>query len=135
MAVATCAHTSYLDKHGRPRSPPDLFGHRLIGLDKDRDYIAGAKALGWKLTRESFAYRCDDHAVLWEMAKAGLGIGFAQKSLVEEAPGMEIILQELPLPPLELWLTTHRALRTNARIRKVFDCLDMLFKDYLEKFT
>lgn len=132
VATVTCAHQSYLDRYGTPHKPQDLFGHTMLGLDHDRDIIEGAKQIGWKLAREDFAFRCDNHSVVWEMTKAGLGISFAQKLMVRDTPGMQAILPDLPVPGMELWLTTHRALRTNARIRKVFDILSVLCKDYLD---
>jgi hypothetical protein len=46
-------------------------------------------------------------------------------------PDLEQILPELPIPPLEFWLTAHAELKTSARVRRVYDFLaDALQQQY-----
>ena len=82
-----------------------------------------ARKLGFPLTREQFPLRSDDQTHLWELLKAGLGIGFAQKNLVLKTQGLVILPVELAIPPLPVWLTTHRELFTSHRIRAIYDAL------------
>ena len=44
---------------------------------------------------------------------------------------MRAILPMLRLPPLEVWLTTHRELFTSRRIRAIYDRLDEGLLSYL----
>ena len=67
--------------------------------------------------------RTDSQTAMWELIKAGLGIGFAQLPLVAATPGMVPLLPGLAFPPLEVWLTTHRELFTSRRIRAIYDAL------------
>src|ERR1700712_686927 len=92
LAIVATAHASYLDAHGTPQTPDDLRGHVLIGMDRSDLIIAGAKAIGFDLKRSDFALRTDSQTVSWELLRAGLGIGFAQQGLVEDTPGMRVLL-------------------------------------------
>ena len=123
LPVVACAHEAYLGRRGEPVEIAELLGHDLIGLDRSETLIEGAKRIGYPLKREDFALRTDNQPLAWELMKAGLGIGFAQISLIKDTPGMRAILPQLKIPHLEVWLTTHRDLFVNARIRAVYDHL------------
>ncbi|MEO1920092.1 MAG: hypothetical protein ABGW81_10395 [Paracoccaceae bacterium] len=70
-----------------------------------------------------FKIRCDQQVVHWELVRAGCGIGFTQESVGRADSGMVQVMPELELPRVPVWLTAPEALRTNPRIRKVFDML------------
>lgn len=132
MPIRACAHRSYLARRGTPQTPEEMRGHDLIGFDKSEDIIRVAKAMGHDLRREDFVYRTDSQTLIWEMVKAGLGISFAQGQLIELTPGIEAILPEMHIPPLEVWMVTHRELTTARRIRVVYDLLGELMKGYID---
>lgn len=123
LPIRCCAHESYLARRGTPQELSDLYEHDLIGLDRSDLIIQGARLNGFALTRDNFVLRSDMQTHLWELVKAGLGISFAQASLIDQAPGMRAILPQLQVPPLEVWLTTHRELFTSRRIRVIYDRL------------
>ena len=123
LPIVPAAHQSYLDRRGMPQGIPDLYSHDLIGLDRSDLIIVHAQKIGLPLRREHFTIRSDDQTQLWELMKAGLGIGFAQSSLVRRTPGMVALPLDLAIPPLEVWLTTHRELFTSHRIRAIYDAL------------
>ncbi len=129
--VAT-AHRSYLDRRGTPTRLTDLFAHDLIGLDKSNLLIAGARQMGFELNRSQFLLRTDSQTNIWELAKAGLGITFAQSMLVNRTQGMVTVLPELKPPSLEVWLCTHRELFVSRRIRAIYDRLGEGITDYLQ---
>jgi len=123
LPIVPAAHQDYLARRGNPSTIPDLFGHDMIGMDRSDAIVAHARKLGIPLTRESFVLRSDEQTHMWELIKAGLGIGFAQASLVRTTPGMVALPLDLAIPPLEVWLTTHRELFTSHRIRAIYDAL------------
>ena len=123
LPIVCCAHSFYLDRRGRPQKLADLFDHDLIGLDRSDLIIAGGRANGLELSRSDFVLRTDSQTLGWELIKAGLGVGFAQDNLVRRTPGIETILPEIRVPPLEVWLTTHRELFTSRRIRAIYDAI------------
>lgn len=130
LPLVCCAHKSYLDRHGRPEALADLLGHDLIGLDRSDLIIAGARANGLEVSRSDFVLRSDSQTLGWELIKAGLGIGFAQENLVRRTKGMQALLPEIRIPPLEVWLTAHRELFTSRRIRAIYDALSEALSAY-----
>lgn len=129
-AITCCAHESYLAEHGTLHDAKELYEHDLVGFDRSDLFISGARNLGYTLTRDQFKLRTDSQTAMWELLKAGLGVGFAQSVLVANAPGMRALLPGFGVPPLEVWLTTHRELFTSRRIRVIYDRLGELLADY-----
>ncbi len=123
LPIVPIAHQSYLDRRGTPRVIEDLWNHDLIGFDRSDAIIAHAQNLGFPLKRENFVVRSDNQAHLWELIRAGLGIGFGQRQLVARTPGLVEIHVDLSIPSLPVWLTTHRELFTSHRIRAIYDAL------------
>jgi DNA-binding transcriptional LysR family regulator len=117
------AHESYLARRGTPRAIEELYDHDMIGMDRSDAIIAHAQKLGLSLRREHFLLRSDEQTQMWELIRAGLGIGFAQANLVATTPGMVALPLDLRIPPLQVWLTTHRELFTSHRIRAIYDAL------------
>lgn len=129
--VVACAHEDYLARRGVPGDIEALADHDLVGFDRSDVLIAVARQLGHSLRREDFAFRCDSQSAVWELLRAGLGIGFAQRPIIGRTPGMKAIALPLAIPPLEIWLTSHRELQTARRIRVVYDRLGTLLTDWL----
>jgi DNA-binding transcriptional LysR family regulator len=123
-ALGVYATQSYLDKHGTPQSLEMLFGHSLIGYDRDDRIIQGMRDMGWPATRDMFAVRCDDQNTYWELMRAGCGIGFTQRLLADREPNMVRLFPELPLEPLPIWLAAPEAMRSTPRIKRVWALLE-----------
>ena len=133
LPIVAAAHASYLGTHGTPVSPDDLTRHTLIGMDRSDLILTAAKQLGFGLRRSDFALRTDSQTGGWELLKAGLGIGFAQLGLVNDTPGMRALLPMIRIPPLEVWLTTHRELFLSPRIRAIYDRLATGLSGYIAR--
>lgn len=123
LPLVACAAASYLERRGWPREPFDLLEHDVLGFDRDDLIIRGFAQMGVEVDRHAFRFRTDNQIVLFEAMRAGMGIGFAQRRLVEEDPLLEMLLPDLPLPTLPMWLAMHRDVRTSPRIRRVADFL------------
>ncbi|MEO7886593.1 MAG: LysR family transcriptional regulator [Polaromonas sp.] len=117
------AHRDYLRRRGTPKKPEDLVHHELIGHDRDDAVIKGFAAFGVKMTKESFAFRCDDMIAYWQAVRAGLGIGFVADYVAAADKDVVAVLPMLKIPPMPIWLTVHREIRTSVRIRAVYDFL------------
>jgi DNA-binding transcriptional LysR family regulator len=133
IAIVCCAHESYLARRGTPQHIGDLAIHDLIGFDRSDQIILAARALDYGLTRDHFRLRTDSQSEMWELLRAGLGVGFAQEGIVRDTPGMRRILPGIAVPGLEVWLTTHRELFTSHRIRAIYDALAAALVDYLRR--
>lgn len=131
LEIIPAAHADYLARRGTPRELSELNGHDLIGFDRSNVIETHARGLGIALTRDSFQLRSDSQTHLWALMVAGLGIGFGQAKLVASTPGMVALPIDLKIPPLDVWLTTHRELFTSHRIRAIYDALAEGLETYI----
>lgn len=120
------AHPSYLQRFGGRLTPERLAEADFFGFENTGLMVQGLQALGVPVTLESFPVISDDHLVQWNLAKQGLGICFVMEEVGDADPEMVQVLPELPGLPIQMWLVTHRELRTSRRIRLVFDALGEL---------
>jgi DNA-binding transcriptional LysR family regulator len=123
ITLGAYAHRDYLRRRGTPRRPQDLMTHELVGNDRIEDILKGFAAFGLPATREHFAFRSDDLVAYWEAVRAGLGVGFVADYLAATDPQLTALLPMLKIPPLPIWLTVHREIRSSPRIRAVYDFL------------
>lgn len=123
VTLGVYASRSYLRRRGTPRQVADLLGHELVGYDRDETLLRGFAAFGYPVPRETFAFRSDDLIAYWEAVRAGLGVGFLADYLARTDTELVALLPMLKIPPLPIWLTVHREIRTSPRIRAVYDFL------------
>lgn len=123
VAIGTYAHREYLRQRGTPRVPTDLFAHDLVGNDRNTDILRGFATMGYPLKREDFAVRTDDLNAYQAAVGAGLGVGFLARYVARQNPDLVPLLPLLAIPSLPMWLAVHREIRSNPRIRQVWDFL------------
>lgn len=133
IPITACAHESYVERRGRPKTTDDLLSHDLIGFDRSDLLTRTARAMGFELQRSDFRLRTDSQTNAFELVRAGLGVGFAQAGLVADTPGLVLLLPDLRPPPLEVWLATHRELFTSRRVRAMYDALSEGLLRYLAR--
>ncbi|MDE0588326.1 LysR family transcriptional regulator [Halocynthiibacter sp. C4] len=117
------AATSYFDRVGRPKLARDLGEHRFVGSSDFTRIITMLKERGVDTKPESFVTYTDSGSAMWEMVRAGIGIALLPEALGEVEPQVEKALPDFPSFSFPVWLVTHRELKTNRRIRLVFDAL------------
>ena len=122
LDVGAYAHENYLRRRGVPETLADLRQHDLIGFDQGDLIIRWFEKAGVAIGRDAFAIRSDDHLVLWEALRAGLGIGFAATWLGDRETAVRRILPDV-ISAIPVWLTVHREIRSSARIRAVYNFL------------
>lgn len=132
MKVGIFASRDYVERCGLPQNMEQFLTHDFVGYNGDDAIIAGMREMGIKVDRHFFKTRCDQQVVHWELARAGCGIGFSQGIVGRQDPNMVQVLPELPMPSLPIWLTAPEALRTNPRIRRVFDLLADALSDMVD---
>ncbi|MEM7433660.1 MAG: LysR family transcriptional regulator [Myxococcota bacterium] len=123
IGVGAYAAESYIARHGCPIEPEDLLEHDVVGYDRDDTTIRGFRMAGVEVTRRFFPVRTDDQVLAWHLVVAGYGIGFMQVQIGDAEPKVRRVLPDLSLPTLPMWLTAHSELKTNRRIRRVYDFL------------
>lgn len=117
------AAKSYLNRVGIPKTISDLKDADFVTIGDVHAFIKGLKQLGVELTEKNFPVQSSSHIVHWELVKQGLGIGIAPLDIGSYEPLVERVLPGFKLMSFPIWLTSHRELRTNKRIRLVFDFL------------
>ena len=124
VGVGAYAHRNYLSRRSPIRKPADLLQHDLIGSDSDTTILQGFQAMGYTVGTEAFALRTDDLLVQWQAVRAGLGIGFLANYMARtDADVLRVLPGLIEVPDLPMWLAVHREIRTNQRIRAVYDFL------------
>ncbi len=123
LSLGIYAAHDYLKRRGRPTRMEDLMHHDVIGYDRSDQILRGFAEAGFPVDRHFFAVRCDDQVAYWHLVVAGAGIGFSQTGIGDAEPRVERVLREFPIPDLPVWLAAHEQLRTNPRVRRVFDFL------------
>ncbi len=125
VAAQLLAARSYLSRFAaHPPTLKDLASADFIGVGTDDEgLLAAYHEMGLPLDASNFPYGSQSAIVCWEMLRAGLGMSLFPLSLTEVDP--EVVPAVPTLPPVffPTWLTTHRELHTNRRIRIVFDLL------------
>lgn len=123
LQLGVYAAHAYLARSGSPTEIGDLLAHDVVGYDRADEIVHGFAAAGVVVDRHFFSVRCDDQVAYWHLVVAGAGIGFSQVRVGDAEPLVRRLLPEFAIPPLPVWLTAHAGLRTNPRVRRVFDFL------------
>lgn len=113
----------YIASLGKVSSLADLTRANFIGFDRSSEFIDVLSEYGLSLTQSNFSIVCQHQMSQWQLVKAGVGLGVMEQQVGDADPCVRRVLEHIDLPMSELWLVTHRELRTNARIRRVFDFL------------
>ncbi len=115
------ASTAYLDELGRPESVDDLLNATFIGFESPERTVPIYNSFGLSITTANVHYITNSGIVVREMIKQDLGIGILDENTVAITDGIEQVLPSLETMTFPIWLTTHRELHTNRRIRIVYD--------------
>jgi DNA-binding transcriptional LysR family regulator len=123
------AHPRYVKAHGVPRDLAELSQHPLIGFDKAPS-VRRIDKLGLDVTRDLFAFRCDNDYGQFAALRAGFGIGFCQVPLARR-DGFVPVLPALIRFELGVWVVMHKDLRSTRRMRLMFDHLATYLQGYV----
>lgn len=125
------AAKSYLQQLGNPPSIAELNKANFMDTEKPGRLMTLLNSQGFSLTRQNFPVISNSHIVQWELVKQGMAITATVEEIGDNEPLVErVVISNLPLITIELWLVTHKELRTNPRIRRVFDFMVSEFADY-----
>lgn len=117
------ATPGYLRSIGNPGSFAGLSAADFIGFSEGDQFLPGLNALGFQLSARNFPIHVENHLVLWELVKSGLGIGAIIEEVGDAEPLVQRVLPDMPPIPVPAWLVAHREVHTSRRVRMVFDLL------------
>ena len=126
MRTATAqlyASSAYIKEVGRPKQVSDLASMQFVGAEDPEGLIGPLRGRGIEVTTASFNYAAVSGIVLLELLRQGFGVGYLPSEIAERYPELEYLWPPLEPLQIETWLVAHRELRTNPRIRLVFDLL------------
>lgn len=117
------ASKQYLDEVGRPKSLADLSRLTFVGFDQPELRLGLMASRGINLTTANFNFSTSSAPLMLELVRQGFGIGMLPVEIGEAYPELENPSSEFEPLSIETWLVAHRELKTNLRIRVVFDLL------------
>jgi DNA-binding transcriptional LysR family regulator len=118
VGIALYASEAYLEKHGNPRG--NFAGHNMILFDESLRGMPGAAWIEEQLSRAHVLMRSNEILPLVAATRAGAGIGSLPVIAAHGEPGLVPLAPGLIGQP-EIFLVTHRDLRSRARVRAVYD--------------
>jgi len=117
------ASKKYLDEVGRPATLADLEKLTFIGFDQPDLRLGLMASRGLNLTTANFNFSTSSATLSLELIRHGFGIGILPVEVGEAYPDLETPHHGFEPITIETWLVAHRELKTNLRIRLVFDLL------------
>lgn len=114
---------SYLETAGPFTTKADLSRATFAGFSNNAPLIDVLQGAGIELSAKNFIFISDSILVQWEMVKRGIGIGIMAQDVGDTEPMVENAVPWLQPFTFQVWLVAHRELRTNRRVRFVYDWL------------
>ena len=115
--------TSYLDRIGRPESIKEFGEETTFIGDTNGRVLQMLTTMGAPIAAEQFNIVANSGVAMWELVKRGVGLAVMFKDIADITPEVEVVLPKEISVDVPVWLVAHRELKTNSRIRAVFDIL------------
>ncbi|MBT8413992.1 MAG: LysR family transcriptional regulator [Boseongicola sp.] len=117
------ASRAFAEEHGPFQRLDDLADVPLIGFGDTGQYLEALQGKGAPVSIKNVVARSDSHIVHWELARRGLGLGINGWDVGVGMPDMLPVLREVLTFEFPVWLVAPKELKTNRRVRIVFDAL------------
>lgn len=124
ISIGFYAHKHYFLETEIPQTVTALKNFDLIGFDHHgTDFLHAFQNPAVEIEHDQFCIRTDDHVALWQAVKAGMGVGLMATFLARHEPDLIHLLPNIVYTRVPVWATVHREIRSNPRIRFVYDNL------------
>lgn len=127
------ATKDFIKKYGPFKSKKDLSKADFVSIGDTATYIEGLKHFGIHLTQDNFPVVTESHFVHWNLVKQGMAIGIMPHAVGDKDKSVQRVLDHLKGISYSTWIVSHRELKSNRRIRFVFDQLVDYFEQISEK--
>ena len=117
------AARSLIDQTGPLDRPDQAKGVPFVDLDEGSGFYDFLSSLGLPVTPADLPIKAEDHNVMWELVRAGLGVGPCDERIGDKDADVVRVLNDLPPIPFPVWMLVHRDVKHNKRVRYVFDYL------------
>jgi DNA-binding transcriptional LysR family regulator len=95
----------------------------FVGFDQPELRLGLMASRGVTLTTANFNFSTSSATLALEFVRQGFGIGLLPTEISKHYPELENPSPAFEPISIETWLVAHRELKTNLRIRVVFDLL------------
>jgi DNA-binding transcriptional LysR family regulator len=116
------ASKDYLAQLEQPITLDVINKANFVGHNSVEWFLPILNSFGLQLTAENFKIITSSGVTLLELVKQGLGISILYRQVADLNPNLQQVFPECSIP-VPIWLITHKELRTNLRIRMVYDIL------------
>jgi DNA-binding transcriptional LysR family regulator len=100
----------------------ELTDIQIIGFDRSSSVSDVLNKQGWRLSKRNFQLLTSCQLLQLGLCKERLGVMFFPESLGDKDPSLVRAFEHMgPVMQLPVWLVCHQELRTNLRVRRVFD--------------
>lgn len=114
----------WASRYQHAKSPAEVRDVEIIGFEREGELIRRLAPLGWQLSEQNFPIVTPFQGLQWELVKAGQGVGFFPQAIGDKETSLRRVFEHFGAPiTVPLWLVSHRELRTNHCIKKVFDLM------------
>lgn len=117
------AAKDYLEAHGPVKNESDWTKVDIIAPDRTETFVATMQSLGVPMAEDSVTLECANYLAMWQMVRQGLGVGVIDAQIGDADSSVARVAPSQPDIPFPIWLTAHRDILTNRRMRLVFDFL------------
>lgn len=117
------ATKEFIQENGPFRTVNDLSKANFVSMGDLPSFIDGMKTFGVELSKSNFPIVTESHFVHWNLVKEGLAVGIMPHSIGDNEKSVERVLKSFKGINFSTWIVCHRELKTNRRIRFVFDQL------------
>jgi DNA-binding transcriptional LysR family regulator len=116
------ATPSYLEQVPKYAKLSELTDIQIIGFDQSNSISELLNQQGWQLSQNNFQVITSFQPLQLELCKEGLGTIFFPEDLGDKEPDLIRAFKSMgPAMQLPVWLVCHQELRTNLRVRRVFN--------------
>ena len=124
------ATAGFIEKFGPFNSLDDLADVPFIGFGAGLAYLEALQGREVPITKANIVASSENHLVHWELARRGLGIGINGWNVGRLTPDLVPVLADKLAFEFPVWLVAPRELKTNRRVRLVYDALARHIKEF-----
>ncbi|ETD03242.1 LysR family transcriptional regulator [Rhodobacter capsulatus] len=121
--TALYAAPEYIERHGRPKGPNDLAGHRFVGPDSRESRAPFFRWLAEQVPPEAMVFMANEMASQQAAIEAGLGLGFLPVLQGRAIPRLVEVVAPMTDWDSPFWLVTHVDLHRTPKVQAALKAL------------
>jgi len=112
----------YLKQFQKFSDPSELTDIQIIGFEQSNAVTEMLNQQGWQISKKNLQLTTSFQLLQLELCKEGLGLILFPEHFGDKEPRLIRAFEHFgPTMQLPVWLVCHKELRTNLRVRRVFD--------------